>query len=105
MKTQKISKRESGFLCTYNGYIIVSLSVGLFDKFDDMTLYFLIPELVILGIGTIVYIVKLGKGLCNNAMETYFSFDAIGFLFKLPCLCVWNLLGLTDLVACKQPIL
>ena len=79
-----------------NGYIIVSLSVGLFDKFDDMTLYFLFPELVILGIGTIVYIVKLGKGLCNNAMETYFSFDAIGFLFKLPCLCVWNLLGLTD---------
>lgn len=53
-----------------NAYIIVSLSVGLFDKFDDMTLYFLFPELVILGIGTIVYIVKLGKGLCNNAMET-----------------------------------
>ena len=84
-----------------NGYIVVSLGVGIIDGFDDMTLYFLIPELVILGIGTIVYIYKLGKGLCNNVMQTYFSFDAIGFLFKLPCICVWSLIGLTD-PCCEQ---
>ena len=36
-----------------NGYIVVSLSIGMFDEFNEMTLYFLIPELVILGLGTI----------------------------------------------------
>ena len=84
-----------------NGYIVVSLSIGMFDEFDEMTLYFLIPELVILGLGTIFYLYKLGKGICDNAMETYFSCDAIGFLFKLPCICVWSLIGLTD-PCCEQ---
>ena len=41
-----------------NGYIIVSLSVGIFDEFKDMTLYFLAPELLILVLGTIYYIYK-----------------------------------------------
>ena len=84
-----------------NGYIVVSLSIGMFDEFNEMTLYFLIPELVILGLGTIFYLYKLGKGICDNAMETYFSCDAIGFLFKLPCICVWSLIGLTD-PCCEQ---
>ena len=51
-----------------NGYIVVSLSIGMFDEFNEMTLYFLIPELVILGLGTIFYLYKLGKGICDNAM-------------------------------------
>ena len=79
-----------------NGYIIVSLSVGIFDEFEDMTLYFLAPELLILILVTIYYIYKLGKGICDDAMEKYFSCDEIGYLFKLPCIGAWSLIKLTE---------
>lgn len=84
-----------------NGYIIISLGIAEFSHYDEYALYFLIPELVVLGIGTIIFIYKLYKMGCENCVELFFSCQAIRFIFALPCICVWPILKLTD-DCCRQ---
>ena len=80
---------------TNNGYILVSLSIKYYSHQDEIAFYFLLVELVILGIGTIACLIKFCKIFCKNPL-LIFSCNAIWFLLSLPCKYIWSVLGITD---------
>ena len=78
-----------------NGWLLISAI--------DSVLYSSGPAIAIVGvsatilvIGTIVYLCKLFKVIFDGFFEHYFSLDMLCDWFKLPFVCVWSFIGLTD---------
>ena len=100
---QVITKEIWKFMyLTNNGYLFISVAFLIIAKNDNdyeyekMAWGFLIANLAIFVIGSIIFMVKACGEWCEDFLGTFFSFESLGSLYSLPCTFVWGLLGVTD---------
>lgn len=100
---QVITKEIWKFMyLTNNGYLFISVAFLMIarddndDEYEKMAWGFLLANLAIFVIGSIVFMVKSCGVWCEDCLGTFFSFESLGSLFSLPCTFVWGLLGVTD---------